>query len=121
LSVFPHFYSRLVGALVRHTISAVIAYMVLIALTVLPSSAFRALHSVQDMGYFLVVVQLPDGASFARTDEVVRRIDAIARNEPGVAHTFAISGYSSVLQANQSNIGAAFIIPQDFEKRQNNR
>jgi multidrug efflux pump len=62
-------------------------------------------------------VQLPDGASFNRTDEVVRRVDEIARAEPGIAHTFAISGYSSVLQANQSNVGAAFAIPEDFSLR----
>ena len=36
---------------------------------------------VQDMGYFLVVVQLPDGASFSRTDAVVKRVDEIARAE----------------------------------------
>lgn len=71
----------------------------------------------QDMGYFLVVVQLPDASSFERTDAVVRRMDEMARNTPGVAHTFAISGYSSVLQANQPNVAAAFIIPEAFELR----
>ena len=64
----------------------------------------------QDMGYYIVVVQLPDASSFERTDAVVRRVDAMARTIPGVAHTFAISGYSSVLQANQPNVGAAFIV-----------
>ena len=39
------------------------------------------------------------------------------RGIPGVAHTFAISGYSSVLQANQPNIGAAFLVLDDFAKR----
>lgn len=72
---------------------------------------------VQDMGYFLVVIQLPDGASFDRTDAVTKRIDEIARNIPGVDHTFAIVGYSSVLQANQSNVAAAFIIPKPFAER----
>lgn len=71
----------------------------------------------QDMGYFLVVIQLPDGASFDRTDAVTKRIDEIARAMPGVDHTFAIVGYSSVLQANQSNVGAAFIIPKPFAER----
>ncbi len=71
----------------------------------------------QDMGYFIVVVQLPDGSSFERTDEVVRRVDALARSIPGVAHTFAISGYSSVLQANQPNVGAAFLVLDKFENR----
>ncbi len=71
----------------------------------------------QDMGYFIVVIQLPDGASFERTDAVTKRVDEIARSIPGVDHTFAIVGYSSVLQANQSNVGAAFIIPKPFAER----
>jgi multidrug efflux pump len=115
---FSDLYAKVVRGLVRHTALAVFAYLALLALT-----AFTFIRvpggfiPVQDMGYFLVVVQLPDGASFPRTDEVVRRVDEIARAEKGVAHTFAISGYSSVLQANQSNVGAAFVIPEDFEKR----
>ncbi len=71
----------------------------------------------QDMGYYIVVVQLPDASSFERTDTVVRQVDEIARNIPGVAHTFAISGYSSVLQANQPNVGAAFLVLDPAEKR----
>ena len=47
----------------------------------------------QDMGYYIVVVQLPDASSFERTDAVVRQVDQIARSIPGIAHTFAISGY----------------------------
>jgi multidrug efflux pump len=71
----------------------------------------------QDMGYCIVVVQLPDASSFARTDAVVRKMDEIGRKIPGVAHTFAISGYSSVLQANQPNVGAAFLVFDPYEKR----
>jgi multidrug efflux pump len=113
-----HFYSRIVRGVVRHTALALIAYLGLIGLTVFTFTRVPAgFIPLQDMGYFLVVVQLPDGAAFARTDDVVRRVDEIARNEPGVAHTFAISGYSSVLQANQSNVGAAFVIPADFKDR----
>ena len=112
------FYGNLVRRLVRHAVASVLGYVALVALTIfifirVPGGFIP----LQDMGYFLVVIQLPDGASFPRSDEVVRRVDAIARAEKGVAHTFAISGYSSVLQANQSNVGAAFIIPEDFEKR----
>ena len=71
----------------------------------------------QDMGYLIVVIQLPDAASFERTDATVRHVDEIARKIPGVAHTFAISGYSSVLQANQPNVGAAFLVLDKFENR----
>ncbi|MBL9212882.1 MAG: multidrug efflux RND transporter permease subunit [Opitutaceae bacterium] len=111
-------YSRVVRALVRHTVVSVVGYVGLLALTIFTFTRVPVgFIPTQDMGYFLIVVQLPDGASFSRTDEVVRRVDEIARAEPGIAHTFAISGYSSVLQANQSNVGAAFAIPEDFSRR----
>ncbi len=92
-----------------------------IALAALGLGLFRTVPTgfipSQDMGYFLVVVQLPDGSSFERTDAIVRRADSMAREIPGIAHTFAISGYSSVLQANQPNVGAAFLILDDFPNR----
>jgi multidrug efflux pump len=111
-------YSRVVRALVRHTVRSVFGYVGLLGLTIFTFTRVPVgFIPTQDMGYFLIVVQLPDGASFNRTDEVVRRVDEIARAEPGIAHTFAISGYSSVLQANQSNVGAAFAIPEDFSLR----
>jgi len=111
-------YSRVVRALVRHTVLSVFGYVGLLGLTIFTFTRVPVgFIPTQDMGYFLIVVQLPDGASFNRTDEVVRRVDEIARAEPGIAHTFAISGYSSVLQANQSNVGAAFAIPEDFSLR----
>jgi multidrug efflux pump len=111
-------YSRVVKGIVRRSAIAMVVYAGLLGLTLFTFKQVPAgFIPVQDMGYFLVVIQLPDGASFTRSDEVVRKVDEIARQTPGVAHTFAISGYSSVLQANQSNVGAAFIIPEDFDKR----
>ncbi|WP_038163591.1 multidrug efflux RND transporter permease subunit [Verrucomicrobium sp. BvORR106] len=111
-------YAKSVAKIIRQAILSLLIYGGLIAFAV---HAFKKVPSgfipAQDMGYFMTVIQLPDGASFERSDEIVRRVDALARETPGVAHTFAISGYSNVLQANQSNLGACFIIPDEFENR----
>ena len=111
-------YAALVRRIVRFSAIALLVYAGLLVLT---GVTFRAVPTgflpQQDTGYFLVVVQLPDGASLERTDAVIRRMDQMARETPGIAHTFAITGYSSVLQANQSNLGAAFMIPDSFDKR----
>jgi multidrug efflux pump len=111
-------YAGLVGKLIRLAVLVLIGYAALIGL------AGKLFHDVpagfipsQDMGYAIVLVQLPDGAAFERTDAVVRRMDAMAREIPGIAHTFAISGYSSVLQANQPNVGAAFLVFDAFDNR----
>src|SRR5215471_17928045 len=55
---------------------------------------------------FRVTSQLPDSASVARTDEVMRRAEEIARQTPGVKHTVAIAGQSLLLGANSSNFGS---------------
>jgi len=111
-------YAGLVGKLIRLSVIVLICYAALIGLA---GKLFQDVPGgfipSQDMGYAIVLVQLPDGAAFERTDAVVRRMDAMAREIPGIAHTFAISGYSSVLQANQPNVGAAFLVFDQFDKR----
>ncbi|HYF37729.1 MAG TPA: efflux RND transporter permease subunit, partial [Prosthecobacter sp.] len=111
-------FGAIVGRLVRISL---VVLLVFGGLIVLGGHLFRITPTgfipTMDMGYMLVVVQLPDGASFDRTDAVVREMDEIARATPGIAHTFGISGYSSVLQANQSNVGAAFLVFEPHEKR----
>ena len=111
-------YAGLVGKLIRLAVVVLIGYAALIGLagklfTDVPGGFIPS----QDMGYAIVLVQLPDGAAFERTDAVVRKMDAMAREIPGIAHTFAISGYSSVLQANQPNVGAAFLVFDQFDQR----
>ncbi len=111
-------YAGWVGRLLRVAAIALVGYAGLVGLgfygfAKVPTGFIPA----QDMGYLIVVIQLPDASSFERTDAVVRQVDAMARTIPGVAHTFAISGYSSVLQANQPNVGAAFLVLDKFERR----
>jgi len=72
---------------------------------------------VQDKGYLLVAVQLPDASSLERTQDVIDRIDRIARDTPGVAHTIYTAGQSFTLQAYGSNFGNFFIPLKDFDKR----
>ena len=113
-------YAGIVRRMLRFALVVLLLYGGLVGLAV---NLFKTVPTgfipSQDMGYLLIVIQLPDSASFERTDAVVQKVDAIGRGLKGVAHTFAISGYSSVLQANQSNVGAAFFVLDDFAKRNN--
>jgi hydrophobe/amphiphile efflux-1 (HAE1) family protein len=111
-------FGNLVGKLVRIGVIVLIVYGGLIGLSghlfrITPTGFIPGM----DMGYLIVVAQLPDGASFERSDAIVKELDTIARDTPGIAHTFGISGYSSVLQANQSNVGAAFLVFDPHELR----
>ena len=71
----------------------------------------------QDKGYLLVNVQLPDAASLTRTDEVLRQLDGIARDIPGVRHTIAVSGQSLLLGANAANVGTVYVMLDGFDER----
>jgi hydrophobe/amphiphile efflux-1 (HAE1) family protein len=113
-----NFYAGIVRRFLRFSALVMVVYLGLVWLAygtfkVVPTGFIPS----QDMGYLICVVQLPDGSSFERTDAVVKRVDEIAQKIPGVAHTFAISGYSSVLQANQPNVGAAFLVLDKFDNR----
>jgi hydrophobe/amphiphile efflux-1 (HAE1) family protein len=58
-----------------------------------------------DRGIITVSLQLPQGASLQRTDEVVRRANKIVLETPGVAHTSTYTGRSGSTGSNSSNLG----------------
>jgi multidrug efflux pump len=82
---------------------------------------------VQDQGYLLVNVQLPDSWSVQETEKVMDKIGKLALGDandlerypgiPGVAHTLAISGQSFLLSANGSNFGSMFVVLEPFAQR----
>ncbi|KAB7614289.1 multidrug efflux RND transporter permease subunit [Amylibacter sp. SFDW26] len=70
-----------------------------------------------DQGYAIVVVQLPDGASLERTDEVMREASQIALETPGVANAVAFAGFSGATFTNASNQGVIFTPFDSFDDR----
>jgi hydrophobe/amphiphile efflux-1 (HAE1) family protein len=70
-----------------------------------------------DRGYIIVVVQLPPGASLARTDAVQQRALDIAMQVPGVVHAANIVGFSGATFTNAPNAGALFLVLDDYQKR----
>jgi HAE1 family hydrophobic/amphiphilic exporter-1 len=72
----------------------------------------------EDQGYMMVSAQLPDAASFERTESVALDIDQRLRKIKGVRDVMAVSGYS-ILDGAQASNGAAFWVTFDpFEKRE---
>jgi HAE1 family hydrophobic/amphiphilic exporter-1 len=72
---------------------------------------------VEDQGYFITSVQLPDAASQERTREVVDKIDAIIAETPGVAHWFSIGGMSLLDGSTASNAATVFVRLTDWSER----
>lgn len=111
-------YSSVVSAITRRGAIAMLVYAGFLALTYfgfthVPTGFVPA----QDQGYAITAVQLPDGASLNRTEEVVRRAQDIILQTPGVAHVVAFSGWSGATRVNAANAAALFPIFEPFETR----
>ena len=71
----------------------------------------------EDQGAFFVMVQLPDGASVARTSEVTKRVEDILKGIPAVDHTMSIIGYSLLDGGNLPNAAFLVVRLKPFEDR----
>jgi len=72
---------------------------------------------VEDQGYFFVVMQLPDGASLARTEAVARQVRSIVMERPEVQDVIEVTGLNFLTGASQSNSAAAFAILKPWGER----
>src|SRR6202047_442739 len=55
----------------------------------------------EDQGAFFISVQLPDGASVARTSDAGRRIEGLVKQMPQIQNVFAVIGYSILDSLNE--------------------
>ncbi len=111
-------YGRIVARSLRLCVVVLIVFGGLLGLTWLGFTRIpTGFIPAQDKGYLVVDVQLPDSASLERTHAVINRVEQMARQAAGVAHTVAISGQSTVLNAVGSNLGSMFVILDDFGGR----
>ena len=111
-------YGRLVGSVLRISTLVLVVYGGLLVLTYWQfNHAPTGFVPQQDKGYLLLNVQLPDSASVERTQRVMARIEALARETPGVQHTVGVSGQSLLLNANAPNLGSLYIMLKEFSHR----
>ncbi len=111
-------YGGCVGWVLRLSVIVLIIYVGLLGLTYL---GFMRVPSgfipEQDKGYLVVNIQLPDSSSLERTMAVTERVEKIAHQIEGVAHTVSIPGQSFVLNANSSNFASMFVVLEPFHDR----
>jgi multidrug efflux pump len=111
-------YVRATGVLLKGSLIVLIVYAGLISLTYVAfTQTPTGFIPQQDKGYLLVNVQLPDSASLERTEKIMRQIEKVALDTPGVANTVSIGGQSSLLNANAPNFGSMYVMLKPFEER----
>ncbi|WP_275788709.1 efflux RND transporter permease subunit [Pararhizobium gei] len=77
----------------------------------------RGFVPTMDQGYAIVVVQLPEGASLARTDAVVKKATDMIRKVPGIKDAVSFAGFNGATFTNASNSGVIFTPFASFEER----
>jgi HAE1 family hydrophobic/amphiphilic exporter-1 len=112
-------YTRLLGLVLRarYVVGFLALCLVVFAmygLTRVPT----AFLPLEDEGYFLVAVQLPGGASLARTDATLAEVSKRVRTLPGVDNVVTVSGVA-VLDNNASlaNDGLAYVVLKPWDQR----
>src|SRR5439155_509075 len=68
----------------------------------------RSFMPQEDQGYFLVNVQLPEAASLQRTNAVMRKVDDILKEQPGVHYINSVAGFSILSQTSSPRSGLCF-------------
>ena len=69
----------------------------------------------EDVGYFYITVQLPEGASLAQTERVTRRIEGILAGVPEIAVTFEPNG--TQFGTNAPNRAMMFVSLKPWDER----
>ncbi|MBX9901831.1 MAG: efflux RND transporter permease subunit, partial [Burkholderiaceae bacterium] len=86
-------YTNGVSFILKRALLGIFLFVGMVALTgVLWKTVPSGLVPDEDQGYFLGAAILPEGASLARTDAMVRQIEAIQEKNPEIATRFALVG-----------------------------
>ena len=111
-------YGKLTGKLVRISGFMVVIYLGLIALTAYQFvQAPTGFIPQQDQGYLINIIQLPPGASLARTDEIARKVTKMVLATPGIAHAVPIVGLDGATFTTAPNAAVVFTPLDDFKQR----
>ncbi len=109
-------YQGLIARILTRTGRFMLIFVALLAIVAwlyvkLPSSFLPN----EDQGYIITNVQLPPGASRPRAEAVLAKVDAYFRQQPEVARTIAVAGFS--FSGNGQNAGLVFVPLKDWDER----
>lgn len=116
---FERIYAGMIRGMVRISVVVVIVALALVGGSVyLLSRVPTAFLPIEDQGYFLVSVQLSEGASLERTRATLETVRKRVADLGVVENVIAISGLSAINNnASQANSGVLYIILKDWSVR----
>ncbi len=117
-SLVERMYAAIIRVLVRHVVTGMLVFIGLLVLAVwwytrVPTGFLP----MEDQGYMFVAVQLPDAASQERTRAVMKEVDKILADTPGVADWITIGGLSLLDFSSAPNTGTLFVTLEPWPQR----
>ena len=111
-------YSAVSRALLRRSAFVMLLFLLLLGLTGWQFGRVpTGFLPEEDQGYILASIQLPDGSSLGRTQNVLEQIDNILKKTPGVQDWVSLGGFSVIDGTNASNSATLWIIMEPWEAR----
>ncbi|MES2920033.1 MAG: multidrug efflux RND transporter permease subunit [Verrucomicrobiota bacterium] len=111
-------YGKIVGGLTRKaTFSMLLLVIVCGGIWVLGKFVPGGFIPDEDKGYMFVAIELPEGASLQRSDEVLKQVEDIVVSTKGVRSSLALSGMNILNNLNVPNAALMFIGLEDWHDR----
>jgi hydrophobe/amphiphile efflux-1 (HAE1) family protein len=103
-------YGEMTAGVVRMLAIILTVYVGLISLTGYQFSRMSTgFIPEQDIGYLVTVIQLPPGSSLERTDAIVRQVNEIILDTPGIEHTSPVTGFDVTTNTIAPNAATIFL------------
>ncbi len=113
-------YVGTVGVIIKRSFMAIAIFLILIV-TIL--GLFRTIPGSflpeEDQGYFITIIQLPDGASMTRTIDVLNKVESYFQSIPAVHSTDTLAGQNFVFGTRGTNQATMFIPLNHWDTRPN--
>jgi HAE1 family hydrophobic/amphiphilic exporter-1 len=111
-------YGNVVGALARKAArSMLLLVVVVVGIWLMGKLVPGGFIPDEDKGYLFVAVELPEGASLQRTDEVLKQVETVVGETKGVRSALAVSGMNILNSLNFPNSALMFIGLDDWKDR----
>ena len=112
-------YTAVVGTILNRSVLSLVLFGIIGLFAVglfktIPSSFLPE----EDQGYFITIVQLPDGASKQRTDAVLSKIENYFLSVPAIHSTDALAGQNFVFGTRGPNAATMFLPLHHWDERQ---
>lgn len=112
-------YLRFIDKLVHNSKTASLVGIIIVVLAILGLSRIpTGFIPIEDQGYLMMNVLLPDASTLGRTDSLLKKLTEQVKQINGIDNVIAINGVSLLdNNANLANAGALYIIFKDWSER----